>query len=733
MVTAHYGDKTASSTLLVTDAGIDHFAVNAPTSVIAGSSFAINVTAEDRYNNLVANYAGTVHFTSSDPQAVLPGDSLASATGTFSVTLKTIRIQTVTATDIFDDMITGTSNAITVNENTALQQYILVSPSTATVAVGDSQTFTVELFDVYGNNLGDVTNSVTWAIDSGNGTYTWTDNSVQVVKAGEWTVTAHYSDVPDALASLVVTGHLPDAVSIEVAPETWSMEAGSSKAFIATASDGYNSWDVTDLVTWSIDAAAGGSWVQATGTYTSASAGTWTVVASLGNLFDTATLAVTTNADLLDHIVISPKTQTIGAGQNRSYSVEAFDQYGNDIGDVTSFAVFTAPNASVVGNVVTANLVGSYGVTASYSGLTDSATLTVSGYTMVFKQSGLPSGTSWSITFAGVVFSSITDVISVSDLSAISYSWSTSNYIQAGQTRYAAAKTDGSVTVSNELTQNIDYSTQYLVTYVVVGNVVPVSVPSDEWITSGGRATGSFLGQIGSIDGRANCIFVSDDRPSTITKPATITGTYRTQYLVVYAVVGNAIPVTVPSNEWVNMGSAAKGTFTTTITNSAYGGLRCILINDNRSLTINAPTTITANYRTQYEVIFELKDIESDATGTLLTILGSAKDYAQLPYATWVNSGTLLVFNFNETVASKTADKQYLLKDVNATSPMLIKSPTMIQGTYRPQYSTRLYTVALSALLLFVLLLLLILALVRRKRKKQKEENGNSLPRVNNP
>ena len=32
------------------------------------------MTAQDAYGNTVTNYAGTVHFTSSDPLAVLPAD-----------------------------------------------------------------------------------------------------------------------------------------------------------------------------------------------------------------------------------------------------------------------------------------------------------------------------------------------------------------------------------------------------------------------------------------------------------------------------------------------------------------------------------------------------------------------------------------------------------------------------------------------------------------------------------
>src|SRR5581483_3248153 len=57
----------------------------------------------------------TVHFTSSDPQAVLPADAtLTASVGTFSVTLKTAGPQTVTATDAAHPLITGTSSLVAV-------------------------------------------------------------------------------------------------------------------------------------------------------------------------------------------------------------------------------------------------------------------------------------------------------------------------------------------------------------------------------------------------------------------------------------------------------------------------------------------------------------------------------------------------------------------------------------------------------------------------------------------
>src|SRR5262249_51886197 len=87
-----------------------HFSVSAPSSATAGTAFDFTVTALDQFENTATGYTGTVHFTSSDGNPVLPADSmLSNGTGTFSATLKTAGAQTITATDTGDSSITGTS------------------------------------------------------------------------------------------------------------------------------------------------------------------------------------------------------------------------------------------------------------------------------------------------------------------------------------------------------------------------------------------------------------------------------------------------------------------------------------------------------------------------------------------------------------------------------------------------------------------------------------------------
>ena len=94
-----------------------------PSSVSSGGAFNATLAAKDANGNPVSGYRGTVHFTSSDPQAALPPDYSFSDTDqgqrSFSITLRTLNPtqQTVTATDVKQNSLTAVA---TVNVRTGL-------------------------------------------------------------------------------------------------------------------------------------------------------------------------------------------------------------------------------------------------------------------------------------------------------------------------------------------------------------------------------------------------------------------------------------------------------------------------------------------------------------------------------------------------------------------------------------------------------------------------------------
>jgi hypothetical protein len=159
-ITATSGSLTGTlSSITVSPAVVAALSITtASNSPTAGSAFNITVNAVDAYNNVTPSYTGTVHFISTDSQATLPGNmTLTNGTGTFSVTLKTAGIQTITATDTVTASITGGSNPITVNAG-PLTALSLQAPSAVTTGIAFS--VTVNATDAYGNVVASYTGTV---------------------------------------------------------------------------------------------------------------------------------------------------------------------------------------------------------------------------------------------------------------------------------------------------------------------------------------------------------------------------------------------------------------------------------------------------------------------------------------------------------------------------------------------------------------------------------------------
>jgi ELWxxDGT repeat protein len=122
-----------------------------PSPTTAGVAGSFTVTARDAFGNLATSYTGTVRFTSSDAQAVVPGNYtfVAGDAGihTFSATLKTAGTQSLTATDTVSATIVGTQS-VTVNP-AAARRLIVTAPST--VNAGAKFSLTLTAVDAYGN------------------------------------------------------------------------------------------------------------------------------------------------------------------------------------------------------------------------------------------------------------------------------------------------------------------------------------------------------------------------------------------------------------------------------------------------------------------------------------------------------------------------------------------------------------------------------------------------------
>ena len=181
----------------------------------AGAAHNVIVTAKDAFGNTATGYTGTVHFTSTDPQATagagLPanytftGGDAGVHTFTNGVTLKTAGTQSITATDTVTGTITGTQSSISVLPGTTTTLVVSGFPSPVTAGTAHSVIVTAQ--DAYGNTTPGYTGTVHFTSTDGqatagsglpanytfvagdNGVHTFT-NGVTLKTAGTQSITA---------------------------------------------------------------------------------------------------------------------------------------------------------------------------------------------------------------------------------------------------------------------------------------------------------------------------------------------------------------------------------------------------------------------------------------------------------------------------------------------------------------------------------------------------------------
>ena len=178
-----------------------------------------------------------------------------------------------------------------------------------------------------------------------------------------------------------------------------------------------------------------------------------------------------------------------------------------------------------------------------------------------------------------------------------------------------AGPTSSLMTIDGAKTAITNWATQYQVTYATSGNVLEVIGPSAEWVNSGSTATGEFPALITNSAGDTRVVFVSDDSPSNVNQPLTVTGTFQTQYrvmfnqdgmdsdasgIVITALNGTKTFEQLPDSAWVNAGDSITFSYIATV-GTRETGKQYILASSNCTspLVISEPTTIQGIYQLQ--------------------------------------------------------------------------------------------------------------------------------------
>ena len=131
-------------------------------------SFTVKVVDAAHPNNLVANYQGSVNFTSSDGDATIttttytfsPGDQ---GSKTFTAALRTLGPESLTVTDTTNPNLTATQNFV-IEPGPAVQLNVTAA---TTVTAGDTDTFIVTAYDQYGNVATGYAGTVTLTVSPG--------------------------------------------------------------------------------------------------------------------------------------------------------------------------------------------------------------------------------------------------------------------------------------------------------------------------------------------------------------------------------------------------------------------------------------------------------------------------------------------------------------------------------------------------------------------------------------
>ncbi len=363
--------------ITVTAAAAALLHVSTPTSSTAGSAFTVTVSSTDAYGNFASGYLGTVHFTSSDAQAVLPANytftaaDAGSHTFTNGATLKTAGSQTITATDTATPSVTGTGG-VSVSPGAYLYIYAYTTPVGLNTTAGQAFTITVQADDAYGNITPSFQGQVTWTSSDHQATlpsaYTFTasdqgkhvfTNATTLGTAGWQTVTAATFSPTSNSSSIISDNVAPAAASRLQVGAASSVTAGSAFNLTVTALDAFGNTATGYAGTVHFTSSDGRATVPGdytfsasdagvhtfTGGATLRTAGTQSVVArdvANGAITGSAFLTVKPAAASVLRVA-APASGT--AGSAFGVTVTALDPYGNTATGYTGTVHFTSSDS----------------------------------------------------------------------------------------------------------------------------------------------------------------------------------------------------------------------------------------------------------------------------------------------------------------------------------------------------------------------------------------------------
>jgi hypothetical protein len=409
--------------------GVTHFMVVAPSSSTAGSAFDVTVSALDSSNHVVTNYAGTIHFTSSDGSRVLPSDYtfLTGDRGvhTFmsAVILRTAGSQTVSVNDTVNAFLTG-NGPVLVDPASADHLAFSQQPTNTVASATISPAVTVRILDAFNNLLiGDSTDQVALVIGTNPGGGTLSGTTRQTASGGiatfddlainkpgsGYTLVASSTGLTGATSSDFDITPRPTHLAFAVLPSDTVAGMMIAPAVTVQVEDSSNDvviGDNTDQVTIAIGRNPGGGTLTGTLTVTvhngvatyndmsiNKSGTDYTLTATSGALTGDTSAEFNITPAAADHLFLlqQPTDTVAGEAIAPAIEVEVLDRFGNLTSSTAnvSVAIGTNPGEGTLSGTTTQAASGGI---AAFGDLSIDKTGIV--YTLAATSSGLTGITS---------------------------------------------------------------------------------------------------------------------------------------------------------------------------------------------------------------------------------------------------------------------------------------------------------------------------------------------------
>lgn len=316
-------------------------------TVTSGDTVTFSTEGVDQFGDGLGDVTASTSFTTDSPDTLVGSSITFLAAGVYTVTAR----------------IGGSATIAYVTVNPGPLDHLVISPDADSVVAGNNTVFSVEGYDIGGNDLGDYTADVLWSSSEAD-IHTLSDFYFQS-PLGIRDITATLGSISDSTTMTVLGG---DVAYLQISPVNPSLDAGDSEAFTVNGFDVYDN-DLgiyNSLVTFT-----GATFAGATGTFNTA--GDITVRATLTS--DTSIYIETTVT--VAHgpaawVNIYTNDTGLVAGDSATFYVDVQDSHGNGF-DPTGLVTFTSDEATDTqsGNVFGFTKSGDHYIHALINGLDD--------------------------------------------------------------------------------------------------------------------------------------------------------------------------------------------------------------------------------------------------------------------------------------------------------------------------------------------------------------------------